>query len=178
MKNDRLETALWGCYLSLVILVYIAFFQTSAVVVVVVVVEAAAPNVNPRVTLASASTLSGPVVRTLMGGEGLPNMFCLVASSLGRLRSQCSYRLRLLFAKGTKGVCGGVEEIGVGFQQWCVAGSRARQEDRVRLVASGRAIFGPGETTIHLRCPRVCWWWICKRPADEGSRVDLHRRWA
>ncbi len=25
-------------------------------------------------------------------------------------------RLRLLFAKGTQGVCGGVEEIGVGFQ--------------------------------------------------------------
>ncbi len=33
-------------------------------------------------------------------------------------------RLRLLLAKGTQGVCGGVEEIGVGFQEWCVAGSR------------------------------------------------------
>ncbi len=41
----------------------------------VVVVEASAPKVYPRVTLASASTLSGSVVRTLMGGEGLPNMF-------------------------------------------------------------------------------------------------------
>ncbi len=82
MKNDRLETALWWWFFSLVILVYIAFFQTSAGVVVLVV-EASAPNVNPRVTLASASTLSGSVVRTLMGGEGLPNMFCLVASSLG-----------------------------------------------------------------------------------------------
>ncbi len=40
-------------------------------------------------------------------------------------------RLWLLFAKGTQGVCGGVEEIGVGFQQRCVAGSQARQEDRV-----------------------------------------------
>ncbi len=51
-------------------------------------------------------------------------MFCLVASSLGHLRSQCFDRLRLLIAKGTQGVCGGVEEIGVGFQQWCVAGSQ------------------------------------------------------
>ncbi len=48
-------------------------------VVVAVVVEAPAPKVYPRVTLASASTLSGSVVRTLRGGEGLPNMFCLVA---------------------------------------------------------------------------------------------------
>ncbi len=47
---------------------------------VVVVVEASAPKVYPRVTLASASTLSGSVVRTLRGAEGLPNMFCLVAS--------------------------------------------------------------------------------------------------
>ncbi len=37
-------------------------------VVVVVVVEASAPKVYPRVTLASASTLSGSVVRTLRGG--------------------------------------------------------------------------------------------------------------
>ncbi len=57
---------------------------------VVVVFEASAPKIYPRVTLASASTLSGSVVRTLRGGEGLPNMFCLVASSLGHLRSQCS----------------------------------------------------------------------------------------
>ncbi len=35
----------------------------------VVVVEASAPKVYPRVTLASASTLSGSVVRTLRGGE-------------------------------------------------------------------------------------------------------------
>ncbi len=58
--------------------------------VVSVVVEASAPKVYPKVTLASASTLSGSVVRTLRGGEGLPNMVCLVASSLGHLRSQCS----------------------------------------------------------------------------------------
>ncbi len=55
---------------------------------VVIVVEALAPKVYPRVTLASASTLSGFVVRTLRGGEGLPKMFCLVASSLGHLRSK------------------------------------------------------------------------------------------
>ncbi len=57
--------------------------------VVVVVVEASAPKVYPRVTLAIASTLSGPVIRTLRGGERLSNMFYLVASSLGHLRSQC-----------------------------------------------------------------------------------------
>ncbi len=61
-----------------------------AVVVIIVVVEASAPNIYPRVTLASASTLSGSVVRTLRGGEVLPKMFYLVASSLGHLRSQCS----------------------------------------------------------------------------------------
>ncbi len=45
-------------------------------------------------------------------------------------------RLRLLFAKWTQGVCGGVEEIGVGFQQWSVAGSQARKEDRVRSAVA------------------------------------------
>ncbi len=54
-----------------------------------IVVEASAPKVYPRVTLASAGTLSGSMVRTLRGAEGLPNMFCLVASNLGHLRSQC-----------------------------------------------------------------------------------------
>ncbi len=56
--------------------------------VVIVVVEASAPKVYLRVTLASASILSGSVVRALRGGEGLPKIFCLVASSLGHLRSQ------------------------------------------------------------------------------------------
>ncbi len=50
-------------------------------------------------------------------------MFCLVASSLGHLRSQCSIVCGSSFAKGTRRVCGGVEEIGVGFQQWNVAAS-------------------------------------------------------
>ncbi len=58
-------------------------------------------------------------------------------------------------------------------QQWCVAGSQARQEDRVRSVASSRAILGPREPAIHLHCPRICRWWIRKRPADEGSRGGI-----
>ncbi len=53
----------------------------------VVVVELSAPKVYPNVTLSRASTLSGSVVRALRGGEGLPKMFCLVASSLGHLGS-------------------------------------------------------------------------------------------
>ncbi len=65
-------------------------------------------------------------------------------------------RLRLLFAKGTQGVFGGIEEIGVGIQQWSVAGSGA----------SGHAFLGPGEPAIHLHCTRICRWWIRKRPAD------------
>ncbi len=44
------------------------------------------------------------------------------------------------------------------------------EEDRVRSVASGRAILGPGEPAMHLHCPRICRWWIRRRPADEGSR--------
>ncbi len=42
--------------------------------------------------------------------------------------------LRLLFAKGTREVCGGVEETGEGFQQQSVAVSQALKEDRVRSV--------------------------------------------
>ncbi len=42
--------------------------------------------------------------------------------------------LWLLFAKGTRWVCGGVEEIGVGFQQRSVTGSKARKEDRIRTI--------------------------------------------
>ncbi len=55
-------------------------------VVVVVVFEASTPKVYPRVTIASASTVSRSEVRTLRGGEGLSNTFCLVASSLGHHR--------------------------------------------------------------------------------------------
>ncbi len=49
--------------------------------------------------------------------------------------------LRLLFAKGTQWVCGGVEVIGVGFQQMSMTGSKARKEDRIRTIANSLAIF-------------------------------------
>ncbi len=82
-------------------------------------------------------------------------------------------RLRLRLAKGTQGVWGGVEEIGIGFQQWCVAGSQARKGDRVRSVASSRTVLGPGEPAILFHWPRICRWWIRKRSADEGSRGGI-----
>ncbi len=108
-------------------------------VVAVVVVDVSAPKVFPMVTIANASTLSGSVVRSSRGGQGLPNMFC----------------------------------VGVGVQPWRVAGSQGRKESRVRSVVSGHAILGPGEPAIHIRCPRICRWWIYKRPADEGSRGGI-----
>ncbi len=37
-----------------------------------------------------------------------------------------SYLILSIF-KRTQGVCRGIEEIGVGFQQWSVAGSQARR---------------------------------------------------
>ncbi len=52
--------------------------------------------------------------------------------------------------KGDAGACGGVEVICIGVQQWNVAGSEARGEDRVRSVGSGHAVIGPGEAAIHL----------------------------
>ncbi len=39
-----------------------------------VVVDASAPKVYPRVTLASTSTLSGSVVRTVRGGEEMRHL--------------------------------------------------------------------------------------------------------
>ncbi len=58
--------------------------------------------------------------------------------------------LQILFAKGTQGVCGGVEEVCVSFQQWSEAGSEAHEEDLVRLAASSHAIIGPGEPVMHV----------------------------
>ncbi len=55
---------------------------------------------------------SGSVVRTLRGGEGLEP-------------GACPQPVRLFFTKGTQWVCGGVEQIGVGFQQQIVAGWKA-----------------------------------------------------
>ncbi len=131
--------------------------------VVFVVVEASTPKIYPKVTLGRARTLSGSVLRTLRGGERLPQIFCLVASSLGHLRSRSSNA----FAKGAQGVCGEVEEICV---QWSVSGSEAREEDRVRSDGSGHAVLGPGEPDIHLHCPPLCGWWIYTCPVDAGSR--------
>ncbi len=45
------------------------FFGEQGLPVGIAVVEASAPKAYPRVTLASASTLSGSVVRTLRGEE-------------------------------------------------------------------------------------------------------------
>ncbi len=83
----------------------------AAVTAVVVVVEASAPKVYQRVALASASTLSGSVVRTLRGGEGLPNMFCLVASGLGHLRSQCSIVCGSSLQRGHRGSAEGSRRL-------------------------------------------------------------------
>ncbi len=49
--------------------------------------------------------------------------------------------LLLPFAKGTQWICGGIEKVGVRFQQRSVTGSNVRKEDRVRTVA----IFRPGK---------------------------------
>ncbi len=51
-----------------------------------------------------------------------------------------------------------------------MAGSQALKENRDHSVVIGHAILGQGEPTIHLRCPRICRWWIYKCPAHEGSR--------
>ncbi len=63
--------------------------MTVGLAVVVVVVEASASKVYSRVTLASTSTLSVSMVRTLRDGEGLPNMFCLVASRVRFSKFEC-----------------------------------------------------------------------------------------
>ncbi len=73
---------------------------------IVAAAEASAPKVYPTVILASASTLSGSVVRILRGGEWLPKDFEPWAPPQPVF--DC---LRLLFTNGTQEVCGGVEEI-------------------------------------------------------------------
>ncbi len=74
------------------------------VAVALVVVEASAPKVYPRVTLASEGTLLGSVV-------GLPNMFCLVASSLGHLCSQCSIVCGSSLQRGHRGSAKGSRRV-------------------------------------------------------------------
>ncbi len=82
-----------------------------------VVVETSSPRAFRKATLASASTLSESVVRALRGGEGLLQMCCLVASSLGHLRNQ---RLVVCGSSLQRGHSGSAEEsrrCGVRFQQ-------------------------------------------------------------
>ncbi len=93
---------------------YLVILCTNAfvsAVVVVVVVETSAPKAYPRGTLASASTLSGSVVRILRGGEGLPSMFCLVASSPVHLRSQCSIVCGSSLQRGHRGSAEGTRRL-------------------------------------------------------------------
>ncbi len=97
--------------MAAVIVVVVVVVVVVFVVVVVVVVEASAPKVYPRVTLASASTLSGSVVRTLSGEEGLQNMFCLIESSLGHLRRQCSIVCGSSLQRGHRGSAEGSRRL-------------------------------------------------------------------
>ncbi len=69
-SNHRLV----GIRIGVIMFRWIYVILVGRVDAVVVVVEASAPKVYPRVTLASAGTLSGSVVRALRGGEGLPKM--------------------------------------------------------------------------------------------------------
>ncbi len=73
---------------------------------VVGVIEASALKAYP-----SASTLSGSVVRTLRGGEELSNIFCLVATSVGHLRSQCSIICSSSLQRGHNGSMNGSSRL-------------------------------------------------------------------
>ncbi len=120
---------------------------------VVVVVEASAPKVYPRVTVASASLLSWSVVRTLRGGEGRPNMFCLVASSLGHLRCQCSIVCGSSLQRGHRGSAERSRRLAFAFSSgvW-PARRRAKRTASARLlVAEGRRcrnVVGGGEFRV------------------------------
>ncbi len=63
-----------------------------------------------KVMVGSARTLSGLVVRILRGWEEFPEMFRLVASSLGHLRGQDSTVCGSSLQRGHMRVCGGVED--------------------------------------------------------------------
>ncbi len=103
--------------------VYDEFTWPPAVVVAVVVfVETSVPKAYPRVALASASTLSGSVLRTLRGGEILPKMFSLILpSSLGHPHSQCSIVCGSSLQRGHNGSAEELRRFSVGFQQRSVA---------------------------------------------------------
>ncbi len=110
-------------------------------VVTTVVVEASAPKVYPKVTLARASTLSGSVVSTLRGGEGLPNMFCLVASSPGHLRSQCSIVCGSSLQRWHRGPSEGSRRLAKAFSSgvW-PARRRARRTASARLLVAMQSL--------------------------------------
>ncbi len=61
-------------------------------------VEASAPRAFWSVTL-----VRGSLIKTLRSRNGLSRMFCLVASSLGHLRSQCSVACGSSLRRGHSG---------------------------------------------------------------------------
>ncbi len=73
-------------------------------------------------------------------------------------------RLRLLFAKGTQGVCGGVEEIGVGFQQWSVADPAGADQENLPFTSAVLEFIGGGSISV-----------LRMRDLVEASEIGLRR---
>ncbi len=61
----------------------------------------------------------GPVIRTLRGGEELPNILCSIASSLGYLHSHCSRVCGPSLQKGHNGSAEGLGKINLRFRESC-----------------------------------------------------------
>ncbi len=91
--------------------------------------------------VAQASGGASSMVRTLRGGEEIPEMFCLVASSLGRPPSRCLMVCDSSFKRGHSGSMEGFEEIVLRFQSWYATALRVHKEDHVRRIAVCFAIF-------------------------------------
>ncbi len=127
--------------------------------IIIIVAEALGPKSFWMVALEITSTLSGPELRTLSGGKGLST---IVSLNPGASPQPVFHYLRLLLAKGTQWVCGGFEEICVGFQK------RSGTDSEACTFANAFAVFKPGKHTIYFRCPPR-WWWICECSTDEGS---------
>ncbi len=100
-------------------------------------------------------------------------MFCIVVFEPWTPPLPVLDCLRLPFTKGIQGVCGGAEEICVGFRPWSVAGSLTRKEERIRSFASGHAILAPGEPAIQLRCPKISRW--CSGSLHLPLRVQHYK---
>ncbi len=92
----------------------------------IVVVEASVARAHQSVALVSAGTLSDSEVRILRGGEELPQILAPIC-------------------KGVQQACGGVEEVGIRFQERCVTSPKDRKEDSNRTIANCFAAFGPGD---------------------------------